>query len=301
MMMRRTGFTLIELLVVIAIIAILAAILFPVFAAAREKARQTECLSNVKQIVLGVFGYVQDYDETLPMLAYRSVRQGNIQCAYTFLTAIDPYIKDKKDKGLFSCPSQRDAMDMGRFWNQSDPNNGDCGQFRSFSYVPNPSVIVAGPTPGNNVQLVNRAESPVKIAEMPYPAETTTFMDGHFMQQGGSCAPAYGLFTTAPSNQYPTGVLTIAIEGRHQETVSVGYADGHARAIKAKSVPCTATNISGKSVPNRWCVQQAPYNRVCGQQQQRVCATGTTGSPDLWGIVDDDQYSQLGKCIRSSR
>jgi prepilin-type N-terminal cleavage/methylation domain-containing protein/prepilin-type processing-associated H-X9-DG protein len=299
MMMRRTGFTLIELLVVIAIIAILAAILFPVFAAAREKARQTECLSNVKQIVLGVFGYVQDYDETFPMLAYRSVRQGNIQCAYTFLTAIDPYIKDKKDKGLFSCPSQRDAMDMGRFWNQSDPNNGDCGQFRSFSYVPNPSVIVAGPGGGN--QLVNRAEPPVKMAEMPYPAETTAFMDGHFMQQGGNCAPQYALFTTAPFNQYPTGVLTIAIEGRHQETVSVGYVDGHARALKSKSVPCTANNINGKQVPSRWCVQQAPYNRVCGQQAQRVCATGTLGSPDLWGIVDDDQYSQLGKCVRSSR
>ena len=303
MMMRRTGFTLIELLVVIAIIAILAAILFPVFAAAREKARQTECLSNNKQIVLGIMGYIQDYDEMFPMLAYRSLRQGNIQCAYTFLSAIDPYIKDKKDKGLFSCPSQRDAMDMGRFWNQSDPNNGECGQFRSFSYVPNLSVIVAGPTPGNNVQLVNRNETPVKIAELPYVAETTVFMDGHFMQQGGGCAPAYALFTTATSTSNPTGVLTTAVEGRHQETVSVAHADGHARSVKAKAVPCTSNNINGRSVPNRWCVQKAPYNRFCGQQQQRQCVTSpaTFGSPDLWGIVDDDQFTNLGKCVRSSR
>jgi prepilin-type N-terminal cleavage/methylation domain-containing protein len=66
--MRRTakGFTLIELLVVIAIIAILAAILFPVFARAREKARQSSCLSNVKQITLGTQMYVQDYDEKFP-------------------------------------------------------------------------------------------------------------------------------------------------------------------------------------------------------------------------------------------
>src|ERR671916_3232132 len=63
---KRNGFTLIELLVVIAIIAILAAILFPVFAQAREKARQASCLSNVKQIGLAAMMYVQDYDETYP-------------------------------------------------------------------------------------------------------------------------------------------------------------------------------------------------------------------------------------------
>ncbi|NLO04745.1 MAG: prepilin-type N-terminal cleavage/methylation domain-containing protein, partial [candidate division WS1 bacterium] len=64
--MRRKGFTLIELLVVIAIIAILAAILFPVFARAREKARQTSCLSNLKQISLAVIMYTQDYDDRMP-------------------------------------------------------------------------------------------------------------------------------------------------------------------------------------------------------------------------------------------
>jgi prepilin-type N-terminal cleavage/methylation domain-containing protein len=64
--MRRRGFTLIELLVVIAIIAILAAILFPVFAQAREAARASSCLSNVKQLSLGMMMYVQDYDERFP-------------------------------------------------------------------------------------------------------------------------------------------------------------------------------------------------------------------------------------------
>ncbi len=63
----RAGFTLIELLVVIAIIAILAAILFPVFASARENARKSACLSNMKQVGLGVMQYVQDYDERMPL------------------------------------------------------------------------------------------------------------------------------------------------------------------------------------------------------------------------------------------
>ncbi len=305
-MMRRSGFTLIELLVVIAIIAILAAILFPVFAQAREKARQTECLSNVKQLVLGVYQYIQDYDEVFPMLAYRSTRSvGNttVNCAFTFLSAVDPYIKDKKDKGLFSCPSRRDAMDMGDFVrplvSNNDPNTAECGQFRSFSYAPNTSVIVAGPTPTGSGQLVARSESPIKMAEMQFAAETTVFMDGHFMQAGGTCSPAYTLFTA--SNAAPTGVFSVAIEGRHNETVSVGYADGHAKSLKAKSVSCTGTNINTKAVPSRWCIQQAPYNRFCGQQAQRVCSstpTATPGSPDLWGIVDEDQ---LGKCVRSSR
>jgi len=66
-MKNHRGFTLIELLVVIAIIAILAAILFPVFARAREAAARTQCLNNIKQITLGALMYVQDYDEKMPM------------------------------------------------------------------------------------------------------------------------------------------------------------------------------------------------------------------------------------------
>jgi prepilin-type N-terminal cleavage/methylation domain-containing protein len=72
-MRKRHGFTLIELLVVIAIIAILAAILFPVFARAREKARQNTCLSNIKQITLGLIMYMADYDSRLPYRYYQIV------------------------------------------------------------------------------------------------------------------------------------------------------------------------------------------------------------------------------------
>ena len=94
--MRRRGFTLIELLVVIAIIAILAAILFPVFAKAREKARQSSCASNVKQLGLGLLQYAQDYDESLPARYTAATNQ--------WVNVIDPYVKSQQ---LWVCPSTR--------------------------------------------------------------------------------------------------------------------------------------------------------------------------------------------------
>jgi len=109
----KKGFTLIELLVVIAIIAILAAILFPVFAQVREKARQISCTSNEKQMGLGLLQYVEDYDEKFPMSQYFS--GGN---PYDWPEAIYPYVKNGSgvnyaagvtlhngQGGIFACPS----------------------------------------------------------------------------------------------------------------------------------------------------------------------------------------------------
>lgn len=95
---RRSGFTLIELLVVIAIIAILASILFPVFARAREKARQSACLSNVKQILLALDMYAQDYDETYPQGFTPNEESPN------WRDFVQPYIKNNQ---VWICPSQK--------------------------------------------------------------------------------------------------------------------------------------------------------------------------------------------------
>lgn len=96
----RKGFTLIELLVVIAIIAILAAILFPVFAKAREKARQASCLSNVKQLMLGILSYTQDYDEVLPDHYTHGGPYGTVP----WNAKLEAYVKNHQ---IFVCPSNK--------------------------------------------------------------------------------------------------------------------------------------------------------------------------------------------------
>lgn len=106
-MSRRKGFTLIELLVVIAIIAILAAILFPVFAKAREKARQTACLANLKQLALGVIMYAGDWDERAPGVSHpwggpKDSWSGALVNDTLWQVNIDPYIKARS---MYKCPS----------------------------------------------------------------------------------------------------------------------------------------------------------------------------------------------------
>ncbi len=129
----RRGFTLIELLVVIAIIAILAAILFPVFAQAREKARATTCLSNEKQIGLAIIQYVQDYDETFPLSEFAA---NTASPGYTWENAIQPYVKAGTANGTYSvtgaiwvCPSFAHAEETEQYkgldnvfaWSANEP------------------------------------------------------------------------------------------------------------------------------------------------------------------------------------
>lgn len=100
---KRSGFTLIEILVVIAILGLLAMLLFPVFARARENGRRASCQSNLRQIGMGLLQYIQDVDDRLPASAYggTTVDSDNANC-YKWMDAIFPYVKSES---LFVCPS----------------------------------------------------------------------------------------------------------------------------------------------------------------------------------------------------
>jgi prepilin-type N-terminal cleavage/methylation domain-containing protein/prepilin-type processing-associated H-X9-DG protein len=115
----RRGFTLIELLVVIAIIAVLAAMLFPVFARAREKARQSSCQSNLKQLGLAVSMYAQDHDEVLPIRWYGGSNDA-WDAPFLWMDLIYPYVKNEQ---VFTCPSG--SGDAGA-WNDLNSLHANC-------------------------------------------------------------------------------------------------------------------------------------------------------------------------------
>jgi len=211
---RKKGFTLIELLVVIAIIAILAAILFPVFARARENARRASCQSNLKQIALGVFMYDQDYDEKLPLVNGdpNSATSGN---PYGWADALQPYLKSTQ---IFQCPSESQG-----------PSSG-------------PTV------PGYSDYWMNSLASSTADAQFDAPAMTVLLGDGGYDAAGttpgtnvNSSARYYssgGVPTGGCSSSTPSATLATLPNGgahRHLTGANIAFADGHVKWEKGQS------------------------------------------------------------------
>jgi prepilin-type N-terminal cleavage/methylation domain-containing protein/prepilin-type processing-associated H-X9-DG protein len=191
---RSSAFTLIELLVVIAIIAILAAILFPVFSQAREKARQTACLNNSRQYATATLMYLQDYDETFPESAYM-----NGSCVATFYWAVQPYVKNDQ---ITRCPTEDEAMSVQALV------GAPCANTPPFSsYVVNHAVFVNGFYPG---------AVPAALGEISRPADTVMTYDGNTANGAGP------------------GLQVQLVQARHQENFNASFVDGHVKNIKAK-------------------------------------------------------------------
>jgi prepilin-type N-terminal cleavage/methylation domain-containing protein/prepilin-type processing-associated H-X9-DG protein len=215
---RRKGFTLIELLVVIAIIAILAAILFPVFARARENARRASCQSNLKQIGLGMMQYTQDYDEKV-IPSTLAEGYGGSDKRSTWPQLVQPYVKSTQ---LFTCPSDTKTVQMNGYWtNLTTPNfrnsylyNSDMGgesNSVSLAAIQNVATTVAvfdgGTNPTSN-------SNPLLWTQKDAPFRTKPFVDNNVGSGGG--------------DEYDYG----GPHPRHLETVNVLFADGHVKALR---------------------------------------------------------------------
>ena len=192
-MLTRRGFTLIELLVVIAIIAILAAILFPVFAKAREKARQTNCLSNVRQFCTAILSYAQDYDETLPMGTTLDATG-----ARTLADLAQPYVKSNQ---IIYCPSdQQGSVEITNILTLFGIPMAP-GSVTRMSYATNFLLIPS---------MIDNPQPVVGLGSVAYPSECPMIFDGVWntgMPLPGPSAPGY----------------------RHNDGTNVGYVDGHAK------------------------------------------------------------------------
>ena len=200
---RRFGFTLIELLVVIAIIAILAAILFPVFARAREKARQASCLSNVKQLNMGIQMYLQDYDEFFP-----------INTPVRWWGLVYPYVKNWQ---IYVCPS------MPTYSRGYGTNLNYIGWSSSIH-------ITRLQSPASSAVICDAAQCNSQGVTGNYNPETwDQYQTGPTDWQW---TPPAGL-TGSPANYYGSddqwGNRSRRPVGRHFNGLNIGYADGHAR------------------------------------------------------------------------
>jgi len=270
----RSGFTLIELLVVIAIIAILAAILFPVFAQAREKARTTTCVSNLKQLGLALQMYAGDYDGTYPQTTYEV---SPLKIHWSFV--VQPYVKNV---GVFVCPSDTTPVTPQTPCTGSLVPGVTCdAQAPAFSYVNNYNLIPAHdwlpvsesnfPSPANLIALTdrrNKLNSGAVIGQWKGFGGFWATSTAHGTSSGGSqiCpGDAYRQTTLADitahlndaSDKKPE-MIRIKYD-RHQLGSNYAFADGHAKWLRIETTLDPTNFMYGE----RWFPKPNPVSTGC--------------------------------------
>jgi len=249
------AFTLIELLVVIAIIAILAAILFPVFAQARESARKTSCLSNTRQLGTGIMMYVQDYDEMYPSNSWDTppintrdtdAKDPNYLSALQWVWRVQPYIKNRQ---IFACPSDPNAKNGWTGYSLDGTCNDGWGIPTPISYASNVEVLgYAGfENPngcfGDGSFIPDWNMAPKSMAAIPTPASTYMLADygretleewwvnnlraANYTKVYNQSAPGGG-YTQDGNAPWSTRRQSSNVY-RHQMGSNISYADGHSK------------------------------------------------------------------------
>lgn len=255
----EAAFTLIELLVVVAIIGILAGILFPVFARAREKARQASCASNLHQIGLASIQYEQDYDDhTLP--AYTG---GPVAGAYYYWWAyIDQFGNANGAKGLLQPYMRNQRVQSCPSFTLSAPLYGNTGYGYNSDYLSPPAITIAlNGFPATNCAntdgygdcldaIGNDYLVPVPLARINAPADTVEMADAAQLDfSTGKLEPA--TFLSAPTDNYPT------FHGRHNGIGNILWMDGHVSSfhpvyrgscVNGAAINFTANNLGDIAV-----------------------------------------------------
>jgi len=265
---NRKAFTLIELLVVIAIIAILAAILFPVFATAREKARQASCSSNMKQLGLAALQYVQDYDESYPQGSCMALAiPGNDYYNYGMGWAgqLYPYLKSR---GVFVCPSDTFqvssiAADIQVGTNSINTASSASGQVVSYAYNSNFGIGIATTHAPISGSVLGAATGTIMFFEATgctadvadswlagwmdasSPAsDGTDVLNNSFGNAAADGKAATGPWVGTQMAARGSQVFGTFLTGRHNAGSNYAFADGHVKWLLPSLISAGTDNLA---------------------------------------------------------
>lgn len=231
----QNGFTLIEAMVVTSIIGLLAAVLFPVFASAREQARKVTCLSNLRQIGLGIMQYVQDNDERYPQAF--SAGDQNGEGGYSWQVAVSPYINKDIASTVWQCPDSSD-----QFHGYGAHQDVFVGNPVGATIIKSPYSLSDISTPSDTIMLAEKGDDPGVNANPPVIFKTDK---GSFVGPGGSDV------SVSASNDNDNGSGSSHPRYRHSGNMvcNVVFFDGRAKGMH-KGTITYGTNIYVPGVPS---------------------------------------------------
>ena len=233
---HQHGFTLLELLVVVAIIAILAAILFPVFSRARENARRSSCQSNLKQIGMTLLQYSQDYDEIIVGHYFKGFEGDDHPGAYRWMDAIYPYVKSQ---AVFDCPSD---TSIDKYVYRQPAQIHTTGSYGSYginnAYWGESGISGAASALDHNKLLaLSDLQTPSTTVWVTDTSRILAYQNNNFEIQWENIAAA----PTSVGGGEPPSLSDMS--ARHLNNVSVLYCDGHVKSVNLNSL--LKTNQSG--------------------------------------------------------